>query len=357
MNQNLEQIKLSQIRNAFQQKIRIDDSSNKYEILNYDFKDDCSYIKLSNNDYLVISSDFIRGEYFNMFQAKYMCYFDLGYFLVIANLSDIASSGARPLGISLILRYSDDMSDKDFQAILSGIKVASIKYNLDVLGGDTGSYKESVLAATITGIIANKHPMLRTNAQVGDNVYVSGNVGLAITSMVYFLYAKELGLHLEVEEEEILLKQWQSPKAFIDFGSLLSENNLSVCCQDVSDGLKASVEQISEASNVSMEIEESKIPLSSITKKVAEFLLIDPYKLAFSISADFNLLFTVSKDKHDDLDKVCTQNNINYYYIGTVIHKNKNTFITDKGMEEIPGIKWEHQSGDFIRDIVRYARL
>lgn len=357
MNQNSEQVKLNQIRNTFQHKNNSKDSSNKYKILNYDFKDDCSYVRLPNDDFLAISSDFIRGEHFHMFQAKYINYFDLGYFLVIANLSDIASAGAKPLGISLILRYSNSMSDENFQSILSGIEVASNKYKLDVFGGDTGSYKESVLAATITGTIINKKPMLRANAKVGDNVYVSGNVGLAITSMVYFLYAKELGLQLEVDEEEGLLKQWKEPKAFIDLGMLLLEYNLSSCCQDVSDGLKASIEQISEASQISMEIIQSKIPLSHITKKVADFLSIDPYRLAFSISADFNLLFTVPKDRIGDLDKVCIQNNIDYYHIGIVIHENKNTFITDKAMEEVPGIKWEHQSGDFIEDVVKNASI
>ena len=291
-----------------------------------------------------------------MFKRKYMNYFDLGYFLVIANLSDLSSSGAKPHGISLILRYSNEMSDIDFQNILSGIDAACQKYQLEIIGGDTGSYVESVLAATIMGLIVKKSPMLRINAQVGDNVYVSSQIGLAITSMVYFLYAKELGLNLDVDEEAILLKQWKEPEAFIDLGMLLVKHDLSSCCQDVSDGLKASIEQISDASNVFMQIEKLKIPLSFITIKVASFLSIDPYKLAFSISADFNLLFTVHKDKCDNLHYI-SDNNMDFYHIGTVYDGNENVFITENGVEEIPGIKWEHQSGDFIKDVVQYARL
>jgi thiamine-monophosphate kinase len=354
MGKHNEQFKLNQIRNTFS---HLNNVNEMYEILNYEFKDDCSYIKLPNDDLLVISSDFIRGEHFNMFESKHMDYFDLGYFLVIANLSDIASSGAQPLGISTIVRYTHAMSDDDFQAILNGIKTACEEYGLDVLGGDTGSYKESVLAATITGVLTKITPMLRTNAKVGDSVFISGIVGLAITSMVYFLYAKERGLNLEASEEAILLEQWQKPKAFVELGILLSQNHLSICCQDISDGLKASIEQIADASDVSIELEQSKIPLSNITRKVADFLDIDPYKLAFSISADFNLLFTVSQDKIDSLKKIMDSNSIECFEIGRVIDKSSNTFITGHDVEELPGIKWQHQSGDFIEDVVKNAKL
>lgn len=354
MNQHAEQFKLSQIRNTFSD---LNNPNENYKILNYGFKDDCSCIKLPNDDFFVISSDFIRGEHFNMFESKHMNYFDLGYFLVIANLSDIASSGAKPLGISTILRYTPLMSDDDFQSILNGIRSACEKYDLDVLGGDTGSYKESVLAATITGILTKSSPMLRSNAKIGDSVYISGIVGLAITSMVYFLYAKERGLNLEASEEAILLKQWQKPKAFVELGILLSQNHLSSCCQDVSDGLKASLEQIAEASEVSIEITQTKVPISDITQKVANFLDIDPYKLAFSISADFNLLFTVSQEQIDHFWKVMAGNSIEYFEIGRVIDKSSNKYITYNGVNELPGVKWEHQSGDFIKDVVKNAKL
>jgi hypothetical protein len=34
-----------------------------------------------------------------------------------------------------------------------------------------------------------------------------------------------------------------------------------------------------------------------------------------------------------------------------------NTFVVDSGNEELPGIKWEHQSGDFIEEVVKNAKL
>ena len=66
MNKTTEQTKLNYIRDKFGKDSSINTSHSKYEVVNYDFKDDCSYIKLPNNDTLVISSDFIRGEYFNL---------------------------------------------------------------------------------------------------------------------------------------------------------------------------------------------------------------------------------------------------------------------------------------------------
>src|SRR5438046_1760784 len=66
--------------------------------------DDAALIRISETESLVIASDFIRGSGFFLFEMGYLDYFDMGYYLIAANVSDIAAMGARPMAITTIFR-------------------------------------------------------------------------------------------------------------------------------------------------------------------------------------------------------------------------------------------------------------
>src|SRR6266849_8944746 len=53
--------------------------------------DDCAVYDIYDNLSLVVGTDFVRGTNFKLFQEGYLNYFDLGYYLVAANLSDVAA--------------------------------------------------------------------------------------------------------------------------------------------------------------------------------------------------------------------------------------------------------------------------
>jgi thiamine monophosphate kinase len=57
--------------------------------------DDCALMKISDTESLAITSDFVRGSGFTLFGLGLMNYYDAGYYLISANISDLASTGAR----------------------------------------------------------------------------------------------------------------------------------------------------------------------------------------------------------------------------------------------------------------------
>ena len=71
--------------------------------------DDCAVYDLPGNLSLVVGMDFIRGTKFTLFREEYLNYFDIGYYLVVANLSDIAAMGATPIGLTTVVRYPDTL--------------------------------------------------------------------------------------------------------------------------------------------------------------------------------------------------------------------------------------------------------
>ncbi|MBC8484759.1 MAG: hypothetical protein H8D45_01800, partial [Bacteroidetes bacterium] len=158
--------------------------------------DDCAIVDINNTTSLVIGMDFIRGTGFDMFELGIMDYYDVGYYLIIANLSDVASMGAQPIGITTVVRYPKDMTDNQFRDIFRGMKDASDKYNVPIIGGDTGGYQLTVVAATAFGITDKGKYLLRSGVQQGDILCVTGNIGIPVTALAYFKHAHNHGFTL-----------------------------------------------------------------------------------------------------------------------------------------------------------------
>lgn len=323
-------------------------------LLGVDAQDDAAVVRLSKSSDLVISSDFIRGTGFYLFQLGHLDHFDVGYYLVIANLSDLAAMGAKPIGLTTVIRYGPDQTDEQFEKIFLGIRAAADKYDVIVVGGDTGSYHADVFVATAFGLAQDNGVLLRSGARNGDLLCVTGTVGLPITAIAYFKRAKNLGLSLPKVEEERILGSWKRPVPRIREGLVLCKNEIASACQDISDGLKATVEQISKLSEVNFTIFEDRLPIDSTTKRVAEFLGISVPQLALSASVDFQLLFTMSPDKKTLCDSVMRSEGLSYSIIGEANSPPDNILVRIDGTEgPLPGVGWNHQAGDLIEQVVK----
>ena len=316
--------------------------------------DDCAVYDLPGNLSLVVGTDFIRGTGFILFQKGLLNYFDIGYYLVIANLSDIAAMGATPIGLTTVIRYKDTLDDANFRQLLEGIKAAALFHSTPIIGGDIGGYVEVVLAATALGITERGKYLQRKGTREGDILCITGQAGLPGTALVYFTQAKNDGFRLSKDEEDILLQSWKRPIAHIQEGKALLNLGIVHACQDVSDGVKATVDQLATASNVSFRLYETHFPIHEITKKVARFLHLDPIALAFSASVDFHLMFTIAQQDIDTVKNTFTLLNCALYQIGHAISATESSYLVrnNGGKSAVPGIAWQQQPGDVIRTII-----
>lgn len=307
---------------------------------------------------LCVTSDFIRGTEFLLFKAGYLSYEDLGYFLVTANISDLASMGAKPICIQTIVRYDDKLDDCQFAAVFAGIAEACEEYGCTPAGGDIGGHNATVLSATAIGSCGTKRPLTRKGAAPDEFLFVGGQIGDAAAALLYFTKLKEEGVHLSPNEEAELLRAWKKPTAHVALGTDLLASGLVTSCQDISDGLKATLSQMSAASSCCFEIDEALLPISSTTTKLCQLANLDPIAVALSASVDFSLAFTsrakeipsvvVSNQSHSHLGAV---------RIGRAINGTSNCVKRAGGqVEELPGIEWRHQSGSIVESIARSSR-
>jgi thiamine-monophosphate kinase len=346
-----ERTRLAMIKRIFSGSRR--DRPAPHLILGVEAQDDAAVLRFTGDNNLVVTTDFIRGSGFHLFELGYLDYYDVGYYLVVANLSDIAAMGARPIGLTTVIRYNPTMTDEEFIQVCEGIRDAASAYGVVVIGGDTGGYGSDVLAATAFGVANGDRILRRSGARAGDLLCVAGPVGLPITAIAYFKGAKPRGFALSSELEERLLRSWKRPTARITEGTLLSERGLAHACQDVSDGLKATIEQISLLSGVNFTIREDDLPVDESTKRVATFLSIPFAQLAMSASPDFALLFTIPRGAKQDCDSAFSQQGLAYCVIGEANSLGRNLMALNNGSGvPLPGTEWNHQEGDLLQHIL-----
>jgi thiamine-monophosphate kinase len=320
-------------------------------VIGADMKDDCAAYDIDGPATIVIGTDYVRGPHFKLYELGLLSNFDIGYYLVAANVSDVAAMGAMPIGMLTVVRYPDDLSDGDFMEIVSGIDSATNDFGTLNVGGDIGQAERIILSGTCIGICERGRILKRDGAQAGDFLCTTGACGVLGAAVAYFGRREECRWHVEAGIEETLLQSWKRPHARVEEGRLLARENLASACQDSSDGLKATIEQIAEASGVGFEVFEESIPIDSSVTAVAHVAEVNPLALALSSSADFQLVFTVPGEKLKPWQAAFTRSGHPLYVIGKATEQSGDVRLirSDGSSWELPGVIWRHQRGDITK--------
>ena len=255
--------------------------------------DDCAFF----DGYCVSKDILLSGVHFFADDAPY----NLARKALRINLSDLASSGAKPYGFMLGLALPKSTNEKWLSEFSRGLKSDIKKYNIKLLGGDT-CFHDGELVISITAIGKCKKPITRGGAKIGDNIFVSGKIG-----------GGYIGLQSRSGKYEL-------PNPRIDLIEQLQKAATS--CIDISDGLLADLGHICEESKVSAEIISRQIPLFAAKT--------DLYK-QITGGDDYELLFT---------SKLASVKGC--YKIGKII-KGRGIKLNGKKVAEIG---YEHQSNN-----------
>ncbi|MCK4842467.1 MAG: thiamine-phosphate kinase [Methylococcales bacterium] len=253
--------------------------------------DDCALISVPDGCQLAITTDtMVEGvHFFAGADPK-----QLGHKLLAVNLSDLAAMGAEPVSIMLALTLPEP--DEDWIKLFAeGLLGLAEQYSIDLIGGDTTS-GSLTLTVQALGLVAKKQAMLRSDAKVGDLIYVTGYLGNAGLGLKV-----ELGYHCS--ESENALAQFHQPMPRVKEG--LEIQKYANACIDLSDGIASDLKHILEKSNVGAELDWNKIPLS---KQVREYIKVTgDWQMPLAAGDDYELCFTVNPDKADLINIDCTQ--------------------------------------------------
>lgn len=206
--------------------------------------DDCALLAPAPGMQLAVSTDMlVEGRHFFADVHPKL----LGYKALAVNLSDLASSGAKPLAFSLAL--SLPRADASWcQAFADGLFALAEQHDCELVGGDTTQGPLNI-CITIFGEVPAGQALLRSGAKPDDDIWVSGTLGDARIALDALLRQHALPAPVLAQARQRL----EQPTPRVALGMAL--RGIASSCLDVSDGLLGDLNHILEASNVGARID------------------------------------------------------------------------------------------------------
>jgi len=274
--------------------------------------DDAAVVKTYEGLQVLTTDCLVEGDHFTRgwFTPK-----QIGMKSIEINVSDVAAMGAQPKYVLVSLALPKDLDVEFVEEMYDGMWEACDKYNIEIIGGNMAHCKTIVVSITLTGEVTGENLSLRSGAQLGDFILVSGYLGNGRAGLRLF-QEKLTGF-------EQVKKSYLEPEAQLK--SALKVAPYVNSMEDVSDGLASEIKHICDESKCGAVIYKDKIPISGEVGEVASKLVEDEYDYALFGGEDFELVYTVSKDRFDK---------VNGFLVGEIT-KNKGIRLFSNGEEKV----------------------
>jgi thiamine-monophosphate kinase len=211
----------------------------------------------------------------------------VGWKCLARAVSDIAAMGGAPRCFLLSLALPASLTGRWLDDFLAGLRRASRKLGCALAGGDTTRRNEVLINVTVVGEVRTGYAVLRSGAQAGDILYVSGRLGEAELGLQILNRGKGPGNRTNPRTRKHLY-----PEPRVALGQWLADARLASSMMDLSDGLSSDLPRLCAASSVGAQVEMARVPRVRISKH-AHLDRIDPTRLALHGGDDYELLFTV----------------------------------------------------------------
>jgi thiamine-monophosphate kinase len=216
----------------------------------------------------------------------------LGRKALAVNLSDIAAIGGQPLYALVSLALADDTEVAWVEELYRGLREEGDRYGVVVVGGNMArSTGGAFVDVFVLGQVQKQQVLLRSGAQPGDRVLVTGRLGDSAAGLQVLL-DPDLARDLPPDEREMLLARHFTPTPRLREAAVIARLGGATAAIDVSDGLSSDVGHICDRSEVGVRLWAERLPLSSATVQVARASARSPYALALEGGEDYELCFT-----------------------------------------------------------------
>lgn len=195
----------------------------------------------------------------------------IGRKALAVNLSDLAAMAATPLAVVVAVVLPRTGGFKLAQQLFEGMLPLAERYQVAIAGGDTNSW-DGPLAISVTAIgeVTENGPLLRSGAQAGDRILVTGAFGGSLLGRQF---------NFEPRIQEALRLHADFP---LHAGL------------DVSDGLAKDLWRICQESRLGAIVDVDRIPISPAAYQMNDDRT--PLEHALSDGEDFELILAVPPD-------------------------------------------------------------
>lgn len=267
--------------------------------------DDAAVFRSAGQDVVTALDTFVDRVHFS---KETMDEIDLGYRVLAVNISDLAAMGAVPKFylVSIVIPY--DMSQDQVTSIFTGMEEIAGQYQMDLIGGDTVIGEVLTISVTVIGYVNRNQVRYRHDAKENDLVFVTGTLGDASAGLDILLNKAS------VEQTDYLIKRHRRPEPRLHFANDL-QHIKRLALNDISDGLANELHEIAQASQVTIQIKDEKIPVS---KALQQFSIEKQKNCQYFGGEDFELVGTVSEADWPEVVAAAEKNNLQVTKIGRV---------------------------------------
>jgi len=272
---------------------------------------------------LVVSVDtYIEGKHFINFKNP-----ELTIKKVIrSSISDLICKGVKPKYYFISASGNNKVFTKNnLSNITKSLKEEQRKYNIKLGGGDT--VYSNKLSFTVTSVGFSNKIIYRNRSKIHDDIYVTGNLG---DSFLGLLVLKK-NIKINKKLSSYFVNQYYKPEikySLTDFFIKFATSSI-----DLSDGLIADLEKLTNNQNNSYQIYFDKIPLSNNLKSIIKSKNLKKKNL-ISKGDDYQVLFTASRRYRSFIKKISSLKKLKITRIGKILHsKHKSSIIDRKGRQ------------------------
>ncbi|WP_438274516.1 thiamine-phosphate kinase [Nitrobacter sp.] len=271
--------------------------------------DDAAILKCGRDDLVITTDAIVEGVHFLSGDPPDT----VARKALRVNLSDLAAKGAAPAGfvMSLALRNADEGWLSSFAR---GLSDDATGFGCPLLGGDTVATPGPLtISITAFGRVPPGETILRSSAEPGDRIVVSGTIGDASLGLAVLTGKMTVG---DVAIREMLLGRYRIPQPRI--GLAESVRNYARAAMDVSDGLAGDLAKLCAASGVSAVIDAASVPLSDATRGLIEQGQ-TCLESVVSGGDDYEILCTITEDRFSDFARTALSVGVAVTSIGTIV--------------------------------------
>ena len=251
--------------------------------------DDCAILKVGDRNLLLSCDASLEDVHFKRHWGQPE---DIGWKAAVSALSDIAAMGGTVTAALVTLALPTDLPVAYVTALYQGLSDAVESTGAAIIGGDTTTSQSGiVLDLTVIGEVMSR-AVLRSGAQPGDVIGVTGLVGI-----------RGAGLYALLNDLDApdFVREYLHPIPRLAAGQWLQAQPAVHAMMDISDGLLPDLRHIAVASHVDIDVLSEAFPESASLDAFWHQVGQDPCAQRLRSGEEYELVVAVSAAEAPEL--------------------------------------------------------
>jgi len=242
--------------------------------------------------------------------------------IVRSSISDLICKGVKPKYYFISASGNKkNFTTKNLLKISKSLSEEQKKYNIILGGGDT--VYSNKLSFTISTIGFSNKIVYRNKSKINDDIYVTGNLGDSYLGLL--ILKNKININKKIST--YFINQYYKPD--IKYSLIQNINKIATSSIDISDGLIADLEKLTNKQKNSYNLFLESIPVSKNFSSVINVKNLLKKNL-ISRGDDYQILFTSNIKNRMIIKKIASKKKIKISRIGKILNNSKKSSIIDR---------------------------